>query len=83
MRVTIRYIVNMKSLVKLALLLMLIAIAIELVLSYSKESSTDAYKFRKENIQCLNDSTCPTWFTCDARKGTPHTFMVLYGLVKS
>ena len=52
----------MESLVKLALFIMLIP------LSNSIESSADAYKFRKENIQCNNDSTCPTWFTCDAKK---------------
>ena len=54
----------MKSSVKSLLLLMLIVVP----LSKSKESSTTVYKFLKEDIQCSNDSTCPTWFLCNAKE---------------
>ena len=52
----------MKSSVKLLLFLMLV----EVPSSNSKESSTNIHKIVKENIQCSNDSTCPTWFMCNA-----------------
>ena len=51
----------MKSLVKLLLFLMLIVIPFS-------ESKTSVYKFQNEDIQCSNDSICPTWFICNANK---------------
>ena len=51
----------MKSLVKLLLFLTLIVIPFS-------ESKTSVYKFQNEDIQCSNDSICPTWFICNANK---------------
>ena len=54
---------NMKSLVKLLLFLMLI----EVPSNKSKESGTNMNNILKDN-QCSNDSACPMWFTCNAKK---------------
>ena len=52
---------NMKSSVKLLLFLMLIEVS-------SNESSTNIYKILNKDTRCSNNSTCPTWFTCNAKK---------------
>ena len=51
----------MKSSVKLLLFL-------EVPSSKSKESGTNINNILKEDDQCSNDSTCLTWFTCNAKK---------------
>ena len=51
----------MKSSIKLLLLMLTLV-----QLSKSKDNSTNNDKFLKGDIQCGNDSTCPTWFFCNA-----------------
>ena len=51
----------MKSLAKLLFLMLTLV-----PLSKSKDSNTNEHKIC--DIQCSNDSTCPTWFFCNAKK---------------
>ena len=55
---------KMKSSVELLLLLMLVAVSS----SKSKESNTNIHKFLKEDLQCSDNSSCLTWFLCNAKK---------------
>ena len=54
----------MKSLVKKIPFLMLIAVTF----SASKFRNTDIHQFSDTDTKCNNDSSCPTWFICNAEK---------------
>ena len=54
----------MKSLVEMLSFLILIAVSF----GESKFYSTDIHQFLDTDVQCSNDSACPIWFICNAKK---------------